>query len=340
MKIVLTGGGTAGHMVPNLALIDDLQKHFDEIFYIGSGKQLEKDLIKPYNVKYYAIKTPKLVRKFTFKNLTIPFELIKSIKECKRILKELMPDVVFSKGGYIALPVVIVAHKLGIKVIAHESDLTMGLANKISKRYCDKICTTFDSTAKGKKFICTGAPIRKEFKKLNVNSPFKNDLATILFVGGSQGANAINEFILKNLETLTQKYNIIHLCGRGKSSSTKHANYIEIEFSNEMPTLINQCDVVFTRGGSNALFEILAINKPMIIYPLSKKESRGDQIENAQYFEQHKLGTYLQNLEINTIINVIDNLIKNKTIIENRQKEFYKTGNANIVNEIITLANN
>ncbi len=340
MKIVLTGGGTAGHMIPNLALIGDLRKHFGEIFYIGSGKQLEKDLIKPYGIKYFSIETPKLIRKFTLKNFTIPLRLIKSINECKTIIKDLSPDVVFSKGGYVSLPVVVAAHKLGIKVIAHESDLTMGLANKISKRYCDKICTTFDSTAKGKKFVCTGAPIRKEFKKFNVDSLFKNNLPTILFVGGSQGATAINKFILGNLDTLTQKYDVIHLCGKGKSSGTKHAHYKEIEFSNEMPTLINQCDVVFTRGGSNALFEILAVNKPMIIYPLSKKESRGDQIENAQYFEQHNLGTYLQTLEINSLIDTIDDLIKNKIEIEKNQKAFYKAGNKNIVDEIITILNN
>jgi len=340
MKIVLTGGGTAGHMIPNLALIDDLQKHFNEIFYIGSGKQLEKELIEPYKVKYFSIETPKLIRKFTFKNFTIPFELLKSIKECKNILIKLSPDVVFSKGGYVALPVVIASHKLGLKVVAHESDLTMGLANKISKRYCDKICTTFDSTAQGKKFVYTGASIRKEFKKNNIASPFKNNLPTILFVGGSQGATAINKFILENLDTLTYRYNIIHICGKGKSSATKHAHYKEIEFSNDMPTLINQSDVVFTRGGSNALFEILAINKPMIIYPLSKKESRGDQIENAQYFEQHNLGIYLKTLEKNILINTIDYLIKNNAEIERRQKAFYKAGNKNIVNEIISLLNN
>ena len=340
MKIVLTGGGTAGHIIPNIALIDDLQKHFDEIFYIGSGKQLEKDLILPYNIKYFSIETPKLVRKFTFKNMVIPLKLITSINDCKRILKDLSPDVVFSKGGYVSLPVVVAAHKLGIKVLAHESDLTMGLANKISKWYCNKICTTFDSTAKGKKFVCTGAPIRKEFKKFDAAPAFKNKLPTILFVGGSQGAAAINKFILENLDTLTLKYNIIHLCGKGKSSGAKHAHYIEIEFSNDMPTLINQCDVVFTRGGSNALFEILAVNKPMIIYPLSKKESRGDQIENAKYFEQRNLGAYIHNLDINTLIDVIDNSIKNKTRIENHQKTFYKAGNKNILNEIISLARN
>lgn len=340
MKIVLTGGGSAGHIIPNLALIDDLSQSFDDIFYIGSGSKLEKDLIKKYNIKYFSVNSPKLVRKLTLSNLYLPFKLIRSINECKAILKKISPDIVFSKGGYVALPVVIASHMLNIKTIAHESDISMGLANKLSKRYCDKICTTFDLTAKGNKFIYTGAPIRKEFKKFKAIPLFKNSSPTILFVGGSQGANQINQFVYDNLDVLTKKYNVIHLCGKNKSHNLNKSNYKEIEFSNKMPELINQCDVVFTRGGSNMLFEILAINKPMIIFPLSKKISRGEQIENAIFFDKHKLGTYFKELEINSLIATIDNLISNKNEIEQRQKEFLKIGNQNIINEILSLTNN
>ena len=339
MKIVLTGGGTAGHIIPNLALVDDLKNYFDEIVYIGSGKQLEKDLIQSYNIDYYDIDTPKLIRKLTLKNLTIPIKLIKSLAQCKKLLQNISPSVVFSKGGYVSFPVVIAAHKLGIKVVAHESDLSMGLANNICKRYCDKICTTFQETAKGKKFVYTGAPIRKEFKSARISSQFANSLKTILFVGGSQGATEINNFVTSNLSTLTQRFNVIHLCGKGKASGLQNPHYKEIEFSNDMPKLINQCDVVFTRGGSNALFEILAIAKPMIIYPLSKKESRGDQIENAQYFQNHNLGIYIQKLDINLLLNTIDNVILNKNEIEKRQKDFLKVGNNSIIDTILSTIN-
>ena len=339
MNIVLTGGGSAGHIIPNLALVKELKKHFDNIYYIGSNKENEKKLVEQYGIEYFAITPPKLIRKFTLKNLTIPFKLIKSINECKKLLKSLNVDVIFSKGGYISLPVVMAGHKLGIKVLIHESDTSLGLANKICSRYCDKIFTTFPIYSKSNKIIQTGTPIREEF----LNPPhkqnfFKNNKKTILVVGGSQGSKTINEFIYQNIDELTKNYNIIHLCGINKLKQIKNDSYLQIEFSNEMPLLINSSDIVLTRGGSNALFEILAIGKPMIIVPLTKKESRGEQIENAKFFTQHNLGCYMPILEINSFINLVEKQLNKTNQIQTlKNKNTYLQGNENVVKEILQL---
>ena len=339
MNIVLTGGGSAGHIIPNLALVKELKKHFDNIYYIGSNKENEKKLVEQYGIEYFAITPPKLIRKFTLKNLTIPFKLIKSINDCKKLLKSLNVDVIFSKGGYISLPVVMAGHKLGIKVLIHESDTSLGLANKICSRYCDKIFTTFPIYSKSNKIIQTGTPIREEF----LNSPhkqnfFKNNKKTILVVGGSQGSKTINEFIYQNIDELTKNYNIIHLCGINKLKQIKNDSYLQIEFSNEMPLLINSSDIVLTRGGSNALFEILAIGKPMIIVPLTKKESRGEQIENAKFFTQHNLGCYMPILELNSFINLVQKQLNKTNQIQTlKNKNTYLQGNENVVKEILQL---
>ena len=339
MNIVLTGGGSAGHIIPNLALVKELKKHFDNIYYIGSNKENEKKLAEQYGIEYFAITPPKLIRKFTLKNLTIPFKLIKSINDCKKLLKSLNVDVIFSKGGYISLPVVMAGHKLGIKVLIHESDTSLGLANKICSRYCDKIFTTFPIYSKSNKIIQTGTPIREEF----LNPPhkqnfFQNNKKTILVVGGSQGSKTINEFIYQNIDELTKNYNIIHLCGINKLKQIKNDSYLQIEFSNEMPLLINSSDIVLTRGGSNALFEILAIGKPMIIVPLTKKESRGEQIENAKFFTQHNLGCYMPILEINSFINLVEKQLNKTNQIQTlKNKNTYLQGNENVVKEILQL---
>ena len=336
MNIVLTGGGTAGHIIPNLALIDELKQYFDNIYYIGSDKDNEKKLVENYGIPYYPISTPKLIRKFTTKNFCIPFLLIKSIKSCKKLLQKLKPDLVFSKGGYVSLPVVIAAHRLGIKVVVHESDTSMGLANRICSRFSNKVCTTFPIYKNKTKYICTGAPIRKEFFHPSKKEYFKNSRSTILFVGGSQGAATINNFVYDNLDTLTKKYNVIHICGANKLIPKEKQNYIQMEFCDEMPTLINSCDLVITRGGSNALFEILAVGKPMIIVPLSKKESRGEQIENANFFKQHNLATTMNSLEINALLHNIDTQLQNHNKIKSLQNSFISNaGSKNVVDVII-----
>lgn len=274
-KIVFTGGGTAGHVVPNIAIIEEL-KNKAEVFYIGSNG-MEKELIKSINIPYYEISSTKLKRNLSLKNLLIPFILIKAIRQSKKILKQLHPDVVFSKGGYVSLPVVFAAKALKIKVIAHESDLTLGLANKLVKNKCKYICTSFEKTAKSlKNGIYTGSPLRKAlflgnkeqakklFQKFNENKP------TILIIGGSLGSQIINKSIYEILPKLSN-YNIIHLVGKNNKNNIKQPNYISFEYYDKINNLFALSDLVISRAGSNAINEILALKKPNILIPLSKK---------------------------------------------------------------------
>ena len=219
-KIVLTGGGTAGHVCPNINLSNALKKHFDKIIYIGSENGIEKKLItNQTDYEYHSIQPVKFVRKNLFKNFLLPFKLSKAINQSKEILKSIKPDIVFSKGGYVSLPVVIAAHKLKIPVVCHESDISVGLANRLASRYADKVCTNFQITAQTNKnkFICTGSPLplsplskSQAKEKLKI----KTDKPVLLVTGGSLGAKAINELIFKNINLLTKKYYVMHLVGK------------------------------------------------------------------------------------------------------------------------------
>ena len=335
MNIVLTGGGTAGHIIPNLALVDDLKKSFDNIYYIGSNKPSERKLVEDYKIPFYPIDAPKFIRKFTLKNLCIPIKLLKCIKQCKKLLQELNADIIFSKGGYVSLPVIIAAKRLNLKIIIHESDSSLGLANKIASMYASKVCTSFDLKTNSPKYVYTGSPIRKEFLTPKKNVYFKNNKPTLLVMGGSQGSSYINDFIYDNIKNICSKYNVIHICGQNKSKSIINENYKQIEFSNDIANLIHSSDIVLTRGGSNALFEIATLNKAMIIVPLSTKSSRGEQIQNANYFLQNNLAVVMFKLEINEFLNTIEKELKNKNKIESLQNNLFKTnGNQNILNVI------
>ncbi|MBE5746023.1 MAG: undecaprenyldiphospho-muramoylpentapeptide beta-N-acetylglucosaminyltransferase [Clostridiales bacterium] len=338
-KIVFTGGGTAGHVIPNLAIIDEL-KNKAQIFYIGSNG-IEKNIIKDNNIKFYEITSTKLRRTISLKNFLIPFKLLKAFKQSKKILKELKPDVVFSKGGYVALPVVLAAKKLKIPVICHESDYTMGLANKLCKNKCTYVCTSFENTSKSlKNGVFTGSPLRKELflgKKENAKKLFKNyqEKPTILIVGGSLGSKIINENIIKILPKLSN-FNIIHLVGKNNLTNTKFDNYVELEFSNNIADLFSLSDLVISRAGSNAIFEILALNKPNILIPLSKKASRGDQIINANYFKEKGYSKVILEEDLNetTLLKTIENLWKNK---EKYIEKMKKSPTKNATNQICDL---
>ena len=342
MKIVLTGGGTAGHIMPNLALIPELSKHFEKIYYIGSNA-MEKQILKGYkNIEFREISTVKLIRKFTLKNFLIPQKLLKSIKESKKILKEIKPDIIFSKGGYVSIPTAIAAKNLKIPVISHESDLSFGLANKIIYQFSNKMLTTFDCTAKNrKKCVCTGSPIREEIFKGNKNNlklNFNNEKPNILIFGGSLGAKIINNLIFNNIADLCKKYNIVHIVGKGKKTVAKTpSNYFQIEFASNIQDYFDFADIVVTRGGSNSLFELLAIKKPMLIIPLSKAESRGDQIDNANYFEQKGYAKKLlqENLNYENFSKLINETLKEKNKIKSNMKENLANNNKKIVEIII-----
>lgn len=296
-KIVLTGGGTAGHVTPNIALIPKLKEAGYEIEYIGSYEGIEKSLIEKEGIPYHGISSGKLRRYFDVKNFTDPFRVVKGFAEAKSLLKKISPDVVFSKGGFVSVPVVRAAAALKIPVIAHESDMTPGLANKLSFPVAQKVCCTFEETLKylpEGKGIVTGSPIRRELltgnkEKAREYTGFNEDKPVLLVIGGSLGAGAINEAIRRILPKLLEKAYVIHICGKGKLDPTlnQQPGYIQYEYvAEELKDLFALADLVVSRAGSNSLCELLALNKPNLLIPLSAKASRGDQILNAHSFEK------------------------------------------------------
>lgn len=349
MKIVLTGGGTAGHVMPHIALLGELKKNFKEIHYLGSKTGVEKSIIsEKKEVFYHEIDSVRFTRGLNFKNLLIPFRMIKLVSQCKKILKKIKPNIIFSKGGYVAVPVCIAAKKLKIPVVSHESDLTLGLANKVIYNNCKAMCCSFEKTASyGKKCIHTGSAIRKELisgnkSKFATENNLNKNIQTILFMGGSLGATRINELVLNSKDELLKNYNIIHLCGKGKKieSTTKQANgkYVQIEFEKNPANLFACADIVVCRAGSNTIFEMLALSKPMLLLPLSKKASRGDQILNSKEFKQSGFASYILDEDLNkeTLVTEIENLINNKQqIIKKMKASNFQLGNEKILSIIL-----
>ena len=290
-KIVLTGGGTAGHITPHLALLPKLKKDFN-CYYIGSKNSMEQKMMGAV-MPFYSVETTKLKRKFALSNLLIPFKLIKGIWQAKKILKKIKPNIVFSKGGFVAVPVVIASHMLKIPVITHESDYSLGLANRLIKNKCKFVCTSFDITAKNlKNGVFTGSPVREAIyhgNKSNIINKYDFDKSktNLLFIGGSLGSKNINNCVFECVDELTKKYNVLQIVGKNNINSTKKAKkYAQIEFLEKIEDAFDYADIVITRGGANVLFELLAIKKPMLIIPLGTSESRGDQILNANYFKE------------------------------------------------------
>lgn len=296
-KIVLTGGGTAGHVTPNIALLPKLKELGYEVHYIGSYDGIEKKLIEEFDIPYYGISSGKLRRYFDVKNFTDPFKVLKGYTEAVKLMKQIKPDVVFSKGGFVTVPVVIAAHRKKIPTVIHESDMTPGLANKLCISSATKICCNFPETIahlpEGKANL-TGSPIRKELLSGNKEQAkkfckFTSDKPTILIIGGSLGAAAVNDAVRAILPKLLPKYNVIHLCGKGKldESLRNTEGYVQFEYiKKELADLFALADVVISRAGANAICELLALKKPNILIPLPASASRGDQILNANSFKK------------------------------------------------------
>ncbi len=320
--IVLCGGGTAGHVYPALSVSEKLDKN--NLHYFG-GNGIEKEILKNHpNITYHQIPAVKFERKFTFKNLLIPFKLYKCVKFAKKELKKLNPDVIFSKGGFVSVPVVLAGKRLKIPVVSHESDLSFGLANKIILRKCDIMCTTFKETGKSnEKCVHTGQPIREKIYHGQRLSLFNNTNPTILVLGGSLGAKFLNDIIFDNLEKLTEKYNIIHITGKKNYRKISAKNYKIIDYANNIEDFYASCDVAISRAGSGVINELLALKIPMLLIPLSKKCSRGDQIENAKNFQSNGYAQMLEeeNYSFETLKSMLDSLIKNRqNYVENMKK--------------------
>lgn len=308
-KIVLTGGGTAGHVTPNIALIPRLQELGYEVHYIGTHKGMERELIEAINIPYHPVSSGKLRRYFDLKNFTDPFKVLKGYGDSYRILKKIKPDVVFSKGGFVAAPVVAAASQLKIPAILHESDMTPGLANKLCGRFATKFCCNFPETLNHlpkDKAVHTGTPIRQELKEGSKEkglafTGFNTEKPIMLIMGGSLGAVKVNDAIRAVLDDLLEDFQIIHLCGKGKVSE-EHANikgYVQYEYiSTELPDLLACSDLVVSRAGANAISEFLALRIPNVLIPLSKEASRGDQILNAKSFAKQGFSAMIEEEDI------------------------------------------
>ncbi len=324
-KIILTGGGTAGHVTPNLALCPELKKNGFEINYIGSYNGMEKDLVEKSGIPYYGISSGKLRRYFDLKNFTDPFRVMKGYFEARRLMKKLKPDVVFSKGGFVAVPVVMAASHAGIPVISHESDMTPGLANKLSLAFCTKICCNFPETLQylpEDKAILTGCPIREELLTGNKESGlkltgFNSSKPVLLVMGGSLGSVKVNQAVRSILPDLLKDYHIVHLCGKGNldETLTSMPGYVQYEYMSEpLKHLFAMADIIISRAGANAICELLALQKPALLIPLSAAASRGDQILNAKSFKKQGFSDVLEEEDVTpeTLYQAVSSLYENR----------------------------
>ena len=325
-KIILTGGGTAGHVTPNLALIPSLKEKGYEIQYIGSYQGIEKKLIENAGIPYHGISSGKLRRYFDLKNFSDPFRVLKGYGEALKILKQYKPDVVFSKGGFVAVPVVLAAKHYRIPTIIHESDMTPGLANKICIPSAKKVCCNFPETMKylpKDKAVLTGSPIRRELLEGDRLSGLQYagltaDRPVILVIGGSLGSVTVNNAVRKILPKLLSRYQVIHICGKGNldESLTRTAGYVQYEYVDEpLKHLFAAADIIVSRAGANSICEILALRKPNVLIPLSAAASRGDQILNAKSFEKQGFSTVLEeeNLTEDSLYQAISDTDRNRT---------------------------
>lgn len=343
-KIMFCGGGSAGHVMPNIAVIEKLNGDFETV-YVGTDG-IESSICRKRDVKFYQFDGVKLVRGKILCNLAIPFKLIKSYRQCKKILKAQRPDLLFCKGGYASLPPALAAANLKIPVLTHESDLSAGLANRIIARKSDKILTSFPETAR--KFsngVYTGSPMRESIfgrDKLEAKQKLGLDLRpTILVFGGGSGSHAINTSLRECVLDLCKKYNVIHLCGKGNVTATNVSDYKQIEFCDDMGLVYAACDYAVARCGSNSAFELIALKIPTLFIPLENGSSRGDQVDNANYFKERNLCRVLRerDLTARTLKSGIDELVADEKLKAALTQGSVECGNKRIEIEIRAALN-
>lgn len=308
-RIILTGGGTAGHVTPNIALLPRLKELGYDIHYIGSYTGIEKELIEQFHIPYHGISSGKLRRYFSVQNFTDPFRVLKGFGEANKLIKSLKPDVIFSKGGFVSVPVVMAGKKCHVPTIIHESDMTPGLANKLSIPSATKVCCNFPETLEHlpkDKAVLTGSPIRQELLTGDKEAARKfcgltTEKPVILIIGGSLGSVAVNNAVRAILPALLKEFQVIHLCGKDKTDeSLNHLKgYVQFEYiKQELKDLFSLTDIVISRAGANAICELLALHKPSLLIPLSANASRGDQILNARSFERQGFSVVLEEEEL------------------------------------------
>ncbi len=360
-KIILTGGGTAGHVTPNIAILDKLKELEYEIHYIGQRNSVEEKLIRQlprdYDVKFHRISAGKLRRqkgvKNTLKNFTDLFKVAIGTFEARQAISNIEPNIIFSKGGFVAVPVVLAGKLSRTPIVIHESDITPGLTNKIALRFAENICVSFDETSYyikqmyKKDAVVTGTPVRKEIFKgdkqegLRICKFSDEEKTKLLVMGGSTGSQFINGVIRDCVrDGSLDNYNIMHIVGPGNLDNAFSAkNYIQFEYLNqELPDIMAYADLVVTRAGANTIFEMFSLRKPHLLIPLSRKVSRGDQIENAKSFEEKGYSAVLQEDDITkeSFINAIKDLDENK---EKYVKTMDKSNIGDITGKIVSVIN-
>ncbi|MCD7752007.1 MAG: undecaprenyldiphospho-muramoylpentapeptide beta-N-acetylglucosaminyltransferase [Lachnospiraceae bacterium] len=348
-KIVLTGGGTAGHVTPNIALLPHLKEAGYEVSYIGSYDGIEKKLIGDFGLPYYGISTGKLRRYFSWKNFSDPFRVLKGFSEAKKALKEIRPDIVFSKGGFVSVPVVRAAASLHIPCIIHECDMTPGLANKLCIPVAKKVCCNFPETVSmlpADKAVLTGTPIREELfqgdraQGLSLCG-FTNEKPVIMVIGGSLGAVHVNDLVRAALPQLLKDFQVVHLCGNGKLDETLTGTpgYIQFEYVKEdLKHLFAAADVVISRAGANAICELLALKKPNLLIPLPANASRGDQLLNARSYEAQGYSVVKEESELTPEIlnDTMHTLYQNRDSYVNAMARSTQTEAISTIMELIT----
>lgn len=347
-KIILTGGGTAGHVTPNIALIPELEKRGYEIHYIGSKDGIEKKLMEDFDIPYYGISSGKLRRYFDVKNFTDPVRIIKGYSEAAKLIKKIEPDVIFSKGGFVTVPVVLAAKRKKVPCVLHESDLSPGLANKLCIPSATAICANFPETLSHlpeEKAHLTGSPIRRELfsgnrlKGLDFCG-FHPGKPVILVIGGSLGSVCVNEAVQGVLPQLLEKFQVIHLCGKGKLDEDLQdtEGYVQFEYiQKELCDLLDAADLVISRAGANAICELLALHKPNILIPLSLNASRGDQILNAESFEKQGFSYVIREEDLTgeKLLDAVNEVYENKNTYINAMAASNQHNAVTLVADII-----
>lgn len=350
-SIILTGGGTAGHVTPNIALIRHLQQKGVDVHYLGTKDGIERDLVEPIEgVTYHCIRSGKLRRYFSIKNFTDPFKVIAGYFDARGAISQIKPSAIFSKGGFVSVPVVVAGKHKKVPVILHESDYTPGLANKIAISFASRILVTFEDTLihTKQKGIFTGTPIRPELfggdaKKGLDFLGFSGSKPILLCMGGSQGAQAINDALRNNLDNLLKSFDIAHLCGKGKISKEHEEieGYVQFEYiSYELPDIFAASSIALSRAGANSVFEFLAIALPSLLIPLPLAASRGDQIQNASYFGKKGYAMVLEqeNITDSTLYEAIMALYEHKEkFLSAMKQDEHSDGTQAVLNQIYSI---
>ncbi len=348
-KILFTGGGSAGHVVPNLAVMRELRYAYD-LCYVGTGG-IEERLVSDAGYSFFRVDTPKLRRSLSLKNLTIPLDLQRARKAALQLLRREKPDLVFSKGGYASYPAAYAASKLGIPLLTHESDLSAGLCTKLIAKRCRFVLTSFPETAKAfpnGKYV--GSPVRKELlygDKLRARHKFgfSPDSTVLLVFGGGSGSKLINEAVYHALPTLLNQFSVLHICGKDEKFYREQAprqtagRYLAVSYEADMASAYAASDLVLCRAGSNTVFELVALKKPALLVPLARG-SRGDQIENAQYFEERGLVRVLSESDLSALPDALIEAYHDETLRQALKNSNFSSGTGEIVRIIKEIVEN